>query len=276
MSEENVEIVRKAFDAFNASGRGELSTEDLAELIDPRIEFYWYDERTLPDVPQHLRGLPEVLRLGEQLQSAWVELTLEPLEVSQAPGGRVLTLSRQSGRGRESGVPVVNHVFHLWTIRDGKVRKLAFFRHRADALEAAGLSEEAMSEENVELVRQGYEAWNRGDLEWLLGRVTSKSEFRPARLFPDTDAAYWGQEGFTQFWNTFREPWATFLIEVERIEPIGDDRVLALLWFHGSGRQGVEVTMKFANLVTLEDEMVSQLVGFADWQEALEAAGLRE
>jgi ketosteroid isomerase-like protein len=133
-----------------------------------------------------------------------------------------------------------------------------------------------MSEENVELVRQGYEAWNRGDLEWLLDPSTADSEFRTARLFPDTDAVYRGQEGFRKFWNTFREPWETFLIEVERLEPIGDDRVLALLWFHGSGRQGVEVTLKFANLFTLEDQMVHHLVNFADWQEALEAAGLSE
>src|SRR6266480_90389 len=129
-----------------------------------------------------------------------------------------------------------------------------------------------MSEENVELMRQVYEAWNRGDLEWLLDHATPKAEFRTAQLFPDTDVAYRGPEGFREFWNTFREPWETFFIEVERIEPIGDDRVLALLWFHGSGRQGIEVTLKFGNLITLEDEMLSQVVNFADWQEALEAA----
>jgi hypothetical protein len=33
----------------------------------------------------------------------------------------------------------VIHIFQLWTIRDGRVRKLELFRHRADALEAAGL-----------------------------------------------------------------------------------------------------------------------------------------
>jgi len=49
-----------------------------------------------------------------------------------------------------------------------------------------------------------------------------------------------------------------------------------LLWFHGAGRQGVDVTLKYANLVTLEDGMVRQLVGFADWHDALEAAGLSE
>jgi ketosteroid isomerase-like protein len=141
MSQENVELVRKAFDAFNASIRGELTAEGVAELIDPQIELHWHDEGTLPDLPQHLRGLPEVRRFGEELRSAWVEQTVEPLEVIQAPGGRVLTLSRQSYRGRESGVPIVIHIFYLLTIRDGKVRKMEVFRHRADALEAAGLSE---------------------------------------------------------------------------------------------------------------------------------------
>ena len=56
-----------------------------------------------------------------------------------------------------------------------------------------------MSEENVGLVRQAYEAWNRGGLEWLLNHITPASEFRTARAFPDVEAAYRGQEGFTQF-----------------------------------------------------------------------------
>ncbi len=54
-----------------------------------------------------------------------------------------------------------------------------------------------MSEENVELVRHAYEAWNRGDLEWLLNHTTPASEFRTAPLFPDAEALYQGQEGFT-------------------------------------------------------------------------------
>jgi hypothetical protein len=37
--------------------------------------------------------------------------------------------------------PIVIHIFYLWTIRDGNVRKMEVFRHRADALEAAGLRE---------------------------------------------------------------------------------------------------------------------------------------
>ena len=132
-----------------------------------------------------------------------------------------------------------------------------------------------MSEENVGLVRQAYEAWNRGDLEWLLNHITPASEFRTARVFPDVEAAYRGQEGFTQFWNAIREPWETFLIEVERLEPVSDDRVLALFWFHGLGRQGVEVTSKFAQLFTLAEGMVKQQVGFGDCDQALEAVLLQ-
>jgi ketosteroid isomerase-like protein len=133
-----------------------------------------------------------------------------------------------------------------------------------------------MSEENVELVRQAYDAWNRGDLEWQLDHITPDFEFQTAQLFPDTERVYRGREGYRQFWNTFREPWETVLIEVVRIEPIGDDRVLALLRFHGRGRGGVEVKVEYANLLTIENGEASRNIGFADWQQALEAVGLSE
>jgi ketosteroid isomerase-like protein len=133
-----------------------------------------------------------------------------------------------------------------------------------------------MSEENVELVRQGYEAWNRGDLQWMVDHVTPDFEFRTAQLFPDTDAIYRGREGLRQFWNTFQGPWETLLVEVERIEPIGDARVLVLLRFRGRGRDGLEVALDYANVSTIENGMVTLMVGFANWQEALEVAGLQE
>jgi ketosteroid isomerase-like protein len=52
--------------------------------------------------------------------------------------------------------------------------------------------------------------------------------------------------------------------------------VLALLRFHGQARDGLDVRLKYANLLTIEGGMVRRLVGFADRDEALEAAGLRE
>jgi ketosteroid isomerase-like protein len=131
-----------------------------------------------------------------------------------------------------------------------------------------------MSDKNVELVRQSYEAWNRGDLEWLLDHLTPDHEFRTAQLFPDTEAVYRGREGFKRFWNTFRQPWETLRIEIERVEPVGHDRVLALFTFHGRGRDGLEATLEFANLFTVKNGLASRNVALPDWQQALDAAGL--
>jgi ketosteroid isomerase-like protein len=141
MSEENVKIVRKAFDTYNAFMRGELTEEDVAEheLLDPQIEFHWHDER-VPDAPERVRGARGLAELLEQYRAAWVELAWEPLEFVEAPEDRVVTPIRQRGQGLGSGGPIEAHFFYVWTIRGGKVRKTELFRHRADALEAAGLS----------------------------------------------------------------------------------------------------------------------------------------
>jgi ketosteroid isomerase-like protein len=142
MSEENVEVVRSYLTAINAFMRGELTSDDFEELLDPQIEVHGVDPRQgAPDLTQHLRGIPEKMRIWEQFRSAWTDLVLEPGEVVEAPDDRVLTVLRQSGRGRESGIPIAFHVFMVFTLRDGKVCKEELFRHRAEALEAAGLRE---------------------------------------------------------------------------------------------------------------------------------------
>ena len=71
MSEEHVEIVRKTLHDFNEFMRGELSGESVMELVDVPFEFHWHDARTLPDLPQDLRGAPEAIEFFEQLRSAW-------------------------------------------------------------------------------------------------------------------------------------------------------------------------------------------------------------
>ena len=138
---ENADTIRQGIDARNAFMRGELSNEAYAERFDPQIEMIWPDRQTYPDTPQHLRGLAEVIAFCEQFRDGWIDLVWELLEVIEVPDGRVVTFVRQSGRGRQSGVPIVIHFFQLHTIRDGKVRKIEYFRHRADALKAAGLAQ---------------------------------------------------------------------------------------------------------------------------------------
>jgi hypothetical protein len=141
VSQEKVEIMRRGADAFNAFMRGELSSEAYAERFDPQIEVIWRDQQTYPDIPQQLRGLAEFIAFAEQYRERWMDLVQEELEEIEVPGGRVLAFVRQSGRGRQSGVPIAIHYFELCTIRDEKLRKVEYFRHRADALKAVGLEE---------------------------------------------------------------------------------------------------------------------------------------
>jgi ketosteroid isomerase-like protein len=121
--------------------RGELSIDAFAEGLDPQVELLWPDPQTYPDFPQHLRGRPEVIAFFEQYRDGWIDVVYELLELIEVPDGRVVALVRQSGRGRQSGVPIVIHFYELCTIRDGKARKIEVFRRRADALQAAGLGE---------------------------------------------------------------------------------------------------------------------------------------
>ena len=145
MSEENVEIVRNALDVFNAFTRGELQgqavEEAVARISDPQVELHLHDELTTPDVPQHLWGVPAIIEAWERYSRSWADLVVEALEFIEAPDDRVMTPMRQGGRERESGASMDVHFFNVWTIQDGRVRKLELFRYRAGAVEAAGLSE---------------------------------------------------------------------------------------------------------------------------------------
>jgi ketosteroid isomerase-like protein len=142
MSEENVEFVRKLLNVWNEFMRSESTGEALAATLDQNsCEMRWHDQQTYPDTPQLLQGVPEITAFCEQYRDGWDDFAAEPLELTEAPAGRVLGLIRQSGKGRQSGVPIEIHFFQIWTIRDGRARKIEYFRHRADALEAAGLSE---------------------------------------------------------------------------------------------------------------------------------------
>ncbi len=131
-----------------------------------------------------------------------------------------------------------------------------------------------MSREHVEIVHEIFDAWNRGDLARIHEYMHPDWEWRTAQRFPGTEAVYRGREGFTHFWNTFREPWETIRVDVERVEDLGD-AVLVLQTFYGKGTgSGVEVTTEYANVVTFRDGRVVHQIGYGDWDSALRAVGL--
>jgi uncharacterized protein len=69
-----------------------------------------------------------------------IDLRVEAKEVLDA-GDYVVVPVRLTGRGRTSGVAFEEDEVHVFKIRDGKITELREYRHRNDALKAAGLQE---------------------------------------------------------------------------------------------------------------------------------------
>jgi ketosteroid isomerase-like protein len=131
---------------------------------------------------------------------------------------------------------------------------------------------------NLELYREGIDAWNRRDLVTVLEQAAPDFEFHTAGLFPGLEPVYRGREGLVDFWNAFiEEPWALLHVEIDDIRELDDERVLALLTFTGKGKgSDVEVTIQYGHLCTFRDGQVVRIDGFADWDEAREAAGISD
>jgi ketosteroid isomerase-like protein len=130
-----------------------------------------------------------------------------------------------------------------------------------------------MSHENVEIVKEVLRA---AQTDWDL--VSSKLD-ADVRLdqsrFPD-GGIYYGQAAFAAFYRRWFGTWDDLRVTPERFLEDGD-RVVVLLTLEGRGKgSGAPVTLRAANVWTIRDAKVVQLVGYPNRAEALEAVGLAE
>ena len=132
MSQENVEIVRRVFDAFNRR-----DTASFLELLDPDVE--WVPILAVLEGRVY-RGHEEVRVWIKELATDWEFFEVDYEELRDF-GGRVLVSGHWHARGRASGVEVENPGTYLYEIKGGKVVSMRTFTDRAEALEAVGLSE---------------------------------------------------------------------------------------------------------------------------------------
>jgi ketosteroid isomerase-like protein len=132
MSQQNVEIVRAVYERWS---EGDFRTG--VHLLDPHVVLVLGPE--FPDAGAY-SGIDAVAAYTRGLLEPWTHLTIEAEEVVAA-GDSVLAGVRQRGVGSTSGVPTELRYFMLWTFRGRRVIRFESFRERAEALEAAGLSE---------------------------------------------------------------------------------------------------------------------------------------
>ena len=133
MSEENVKMIRLAYDAFAEEG-----LDRFMEHFTDDVEYRALGPRRRP------QSAP---RPG--CRSAWLQDWIDMfdgfwqrlVELIDAGGVTVFTAERFGGRARLSGVEADSPNWTIFTIRDGKIASGHEYATREQALEAAGLSE---------------------------------------------------------------------------------------------------------------------------------------
>ena len=135
MSNENVEMIRAAMEAWN---RGDWDEA----LRDTAPDFILDNSMNSGDWRGIHRGPDEAKRAWERLTEAWESVRIEVSEFIEGDGGAVVTRQKAHFVGRDGiELPGPRRSGWLWSTRDGKIVHLTTYNDLDEALKAAGLSE---------------------------------------------------------------------------------------------------------------------------------------
>ena len=132
MSQENVEVVRGLYRLGDPSR--------FFDRFDEEIELD-FSANPLPDFPTYTHGKDAAIDFYRHYWVMWDEYVLELREATAINSDRVLVVQHERARGKGSGVPFERVWAVIYTLRAGKMVRLAFFSDPSEALEAAGLRE---------------------------------------------------------------------------------------------------------------------------------------
>jgi ketosteroid isomerase-like protein len=130
-----------------------------------------------------------------------------------------------------------------------------------------------MPQSNVERLRAGYEALDRGDLTAVQEFIHPQAEMHDRPEIPDA-STFIGWEGIVLSIQASEETFDDFHFRPERFIENGD-KIVVILTMTGTGRaSGIPVEERIAHLWTVKDGVGVKLQAFTDPGDALEAAGL--
>jgi uncharacterized protein len=132
MSQENAEIVRAMYEAFD---HGDVLA--AWDMMHPDAELHQPPE--VPDTDSYF-GRGEWARGFALWLSEFDEPRFTPQEITEVEGCVIMHV-RVSGKGKASGLVTEADFFHAWTLRDGRPYQCFVRSTRAQALKAVGLEE---------------------------------------------------------------------------------------------------------------------------------------
>ncbi len=134
MSRENVEIVRRVYEAA-----GRRDSAAVLALYDPEVELNVNAIGVVGSTGGTFRGHEGLRSLFREWHEAWGSIHYDYEELIDA-GDQVVSVVTRHARGRASGVEVERPFALLWTLREGRIVRVLWFLEREQALAAAGLT----------------------------------------------------------------------------------------------------------------------------------------
>src|SRR5262245_59058627 len=133
-----------------------------------------------------------------------------------------------------------------------------------------------MSQGNVAIVREMFDAFNRGDVDAVVAHFDEHCELHEPPEMPDTPSSgFRGHDGIRNWMRNLRD---TGGIQFEPNDFTSNGDIVFSEWIgHGLGqRSGVPIRWITFAVVQLHDARILRLHAFLARDAALEAAGLRE
>jgi ketosteroid isomerase-like protein len=132
MSEETVDIVRRAIDAYNRR-----DFDEIRALNHHEVEVDWSASRGL--AAGIYRGEDEVLAFYRDFLDTFEQIRIEPDRYLES-GDFVVVPNSSYNRGRD-GIETIARSALSFEVRDGLIARIRLYQETSEALEAAGLKE---------------------------------------------------------------------------------------------------------------------------------------
>jgi ketosteroid isomerase-like protein len=124
-----------------------------------------------------------------------------------------------------------------------------------------------MSEDNVDIVREGYAHFNRGDIGWMVEHMTPDISWTDSTEVPGAKT-YRGVDEVRPYLESFGRVWGEARFEPQEIR-CNDDKVLAVVRFVARGRHsGADVDAKLSHLYEMRDGKGAKVVTYFDHAQA--------
>jgi uncharacterized protein len=125
-----------------------------------------------------------------------------------------------------------------------------------------------MSEELVQLVEKGYEAWNSGDRNWVLDHMAEDVEWITPEDDPDP-GTYVGHQGIEQYWSQWRAAVGQLSFKIEEMIDAGDSVVIVARRQGRGEHSGLEVSDRVIQVYEFEGEKCRRVREYYDRDAAL-------